>query len=109
MPVAVYTVGVRSLATIVGAASAGCSLSTRIGTGGAMPAWRSTTASDVRATHRPPAPAPRAARATGTAPWPYPSAFTTAQTPAGATTVRSSSTLAAIASRSTSAHAQRSA
>ena len=109
MPVAVYAVGVRSLATIVGAASAGCSLSTRIGTVGSMPAWRSATPSDARATHRPPAPAPRAARATGTAPWPYPSAFTTAQTPAGATTVRSSSTLAAMASRSTSAHAQRSA
>ena len=49
-----------------------------------------------------------AARATGTAPWPYPSAFTTAHTAEGATTSQIWATLAVTAARSTSTQAGRS-
>ena len=53
------------------------------------------------------APPANAAPAIGAAPWPYPSAFTTAHTAAGAAAAHSTSTLCRTASRSTSAHAQR--
>ena len=72
--------------------------------GAAIPAARSSLASRTWATASHAAPASTAARATGTAPCPYPSAFTTAHTWAGAQTACSVMTLAAIASSDTSAH-----
>src|SRR5687768_7676491 len=72
-----------------------------------MPASRSTTPSSTRATATSAAPASSAARATAMAPCPYPSAFTTAQTAAGAATRRTTSTFERMAPRSTSAHAGR--
>src|SRR6185503_20263854 len=74
--------------------------STRMGA--SMPASRSSTPSSTSATPSAAAPASIAARATGTAPWPYASAFTTAITAAGATRSRSTPTLCRIASRSIS-------
>ena len=63
-------------------------LSTRIGA--SMPDSRSSTPSATSATQSPAAPPASAARATATAPCPYPSAFTTAQTAVGATASRNS-------------------
>ena len=68
-----------------------------------MAAARSASPSSVRATARRVAPAPSAARAAPTAPWPYPSAFTTTQSSAGATRRARADTLWAMAPASTSA------
>ena len=53
--------------------------------GSSRPAWRSSSASATCTTPSQSAPPAIAARAAGTAPWPYPLALTTAITAAGAT------------------------
>src|SRR6266545_2547082 len=105
MPAGVYTTGVRPSATTAAAASGGGSDSTR--TGASIPTARSSAPSSTSATPSHAAPASRAARATGTAPWPYPSAFTTAIRAAGRATSASVRTLARTASRSISAQTGR--
>src|SRR4051794_30947648 len=72
-----------------------------------MPAARSSGASRRWATPSRSAPAARAARATGTIPWTYPSAFTTAISCAPGACSRRTATFAATASRSTTAPASR--
>ncbi len=69
--------------------------------GASMPASRRTTASSTSATASQSAPAPSAARATGTEPCPYASAFTTAHANVVCAQIFSARTLWAIASRST--------
>ena len=70
-----------------------------------MPARRSSSASATCTTPSQSAPPRTAARAAGTAPWPYPLAFTTAMTAAGATCARSAAMFLVIAPRSTLASA----
>ena len=72
----------------------------RIGT--VIPCWRSSAASDSRAVPSQSAPPAMAALAEGSSPWPYASALTTASSAAEGACERSTSTLAEIASRSTS-------
>jgi hypothetical protein len=69
-------------------------------TGAAIPAERSRSASSSVATPSQVAPASSAARAQGTMPWPYASAFTTAITSAEVAEARCA-TFARTASRST--------
>ena len=70
-----------------------------------MPSARSASASSTVATPSSAAPASSAARPTWGAPWPYPSALTTAITWAVPACSRNNRTLYAIASRSTTASA----
>src|SRR6266536_1212817 len=105
MGAGVYTTGGRASGTTAAAASGGGSDSTR--TGASIPAARSSAPSSTSATPSHAAPASTAARATGTAPWPYPSAFTTAMRAAGRATSASARTLARTASRSISAQTGR--
>ena len=69
---------VRSTSYLI--ASAGSPKVIRQSTGAVIPACRSATASARSATPSQLAPPASAARAAGTMPWPYPSAFTTAIT-----------------------------
>src|SRR3954468_45996 len=66
-----------------------------------MPASRRVIASSSRATPSQEAPPSTAARPDGTIPWPYPSALTTAMSPAPVAWARRSPTLWRIAARST--------
>src|SRR5918998_3903760 len=77
------------------------SVKTRIGA--SMPARRNSAPSWTVTTAREPAPASRAARETGTEPWPYALAFTTAMSRASAARRLRVQTLCRIAPRSTSA------
>jgi hypothetical protein len=72
-----------------------------------MPARRSSSASSSTAVPSQVAPPAWAARAAGTMPWPYPSAFTTVITAAGPAYSRRRATLARIASRSIRASLRR--
>src|SRR5689334_12372316 len=73
----------------------------------AMPSSRSSSPSSTKATPSQVAPASSAARATGTAPWPYASALTTANNCAGDAKSNNARTLARMPSRWISAHACR--
>src|ERR1035441_4396779 len=95
----------RSRATTSPMASAAGSERRRIGT--SSPASRRTTPSSTSATASDVAPPASAALATGTAPWPYPSALTTAHRAAGEATALSTPAFDEMASRSTSAQARR--
>ena len=85
--------------------SAGASASKRIGS--VMPPSRSSTPSSTMATAKPATPASNRARAAKRAPCPYPLAFTTPQSWAGAMRWRNVVTLWRIAIKSISAHAGR--
>src|SRR6476646_6206392 len=87
------------------AASATGTDKTRIGA--SIFASRNCAPSSTSATASDDAPASIAARPIATAPCPYPSAFTTAQTLAGATRARNAATFARTASRSISAQTGR--
>src|SRR5438270_14017926 len=104
-PASVYTVGVSRRPTTSSMASWGGSESTRIGA--SMPASRSSTPSSTSATPSHVAPPSRAARATGTAPCPYPLALTTAHSWPGRARASRRETLWRTAPRSTSAHTGR--
>jgi len=76
-----------------------------VGYGTSTPARRISSASATWTTPSQPAPPRTAARAAGTAPWPYPLALTTAMTAAGATCARSAAMFFVIAPSSTLASA----
>ena len=82
-------------------AAAGAPKAIRQSTGAVIPAWRSASASVVSTTPSQLAPPASAARAAGTMPWPYPSAFTTAISWLPRTRSVSAATLPVIAPRST--------
>src|SRR5665213_2405436 len=96
-------VGTNRQASASSMAATGGSDSKRIGT--SMPASRSTTPSSTRATASQPAPPASAALASVRAPCPYPSAFTTAHSSDGPTSLSSNDALRRAAPTSISAHA----